>query len=224
MNTIYNLGDKIKYHLQSTLELCDSSTIAYQYISQLNKCQLNSGNWKDFYKGQNSLPLPDIDYKLLRKVVDNTKSQKPRANAFAVHLRLGDKIKNGLDYKNLLFQCIDKYNLDSKYKHCRFYYGTHNNHDVDLSKKIIKDLQASFFNNFHITSELVSNTADSDFCDLSNEICFIPSEGGFSCLSASINPNFVIWDIFNVSKYHRFDKNQIDKCKDHQMKLSCNNT
>jgi len=221
---MYNLGDKIKYHLCSTLDHCNPSTIAYKYISQLNKSHLNTGDWRAFYQGENLLPLPDIDYKLLRKVVNNTKSQKPIPNAFAVHLRLGDKIKNGLDYKNLLFQCIDKYNLDSKYKRCRFYYGTHNNHDVDLSKKIIKDLQTSFFNNFHITSELVSNTADSDFCDLTNEICFIPSEGGFSFLSASINPNFVIWDIFDVSKYHPLDKNQINKGKDYQMKLFRNKT
>lgn len=221
MNTIYNLADKIKYHSRSTLELCDSSTIAYQYINRLNSEDLNTGTWKDFYQGDKPVALPDINFSLLRRIVDEKKVPTPEDKAFAIHLRLGDKIGDPVikNFKTLLRKLINQYKLNLKYNLCRVYYGNHNNSNHKEGLEFIDSLKTFLQKNFYIDLKLISNEVDIDFCNLCNEPCLIPTMGGFSWLSASINPNNVIWDIYNKSTYNPNDYHQIESGKLNQLKI-----
>jgi hypothetical protein len=218
---MYNLSDKIRYHLQSTLELCDSSTIAYQYINRLNFEDLNMGTWRDFYKGDNSLTLPNINFSLLRGIVDEKKVPIPKNNAFAIHLRLGDKIRDPVisNFKTLLSELIKKHELNLKYKLCRVYYGNHNNTNHKESLEFIESLKNFLKEKFFIDLKFVSNEPDIDFCNLCNEPCLIPTTGGFSWLSASINPNNVIWDMLNNSSCSPTDLYQVQSAKSNQLKI-----
>ena len=218
---MYNLADKIRFHMTMALERCDSSTIAYQYISRLNFEDLHTGNWKDFYREDNPVTLPNINFSLLRDIVDEKKVPIPKNNAFAIHLRLGDKIRESVisDFKTLLFESIKKHELNLKYKLCRVYYGNHNNKNDKESLEVIDTLRDSLQREFFIDLHLISNAVDIDFCNLCNESCLIPTNGGFSWLSASINPNNVIWDIFDNSIYHPNDYNQVQSGKLNQLKI-----
>lgn len=216
---MYNLADKMRYHLNSTLDLCDSSTIAYQYINRLNFEDLNTGIWQDFYMNDNPATLPDLNFSLLRTIVEERKISIPKNDAFAIHLRLGDKLESLKKFRTLLTKVINKHELNIKYNLCRIYYGNHNNKKDKESLEFIDALRDFLQREFFIDLHLISNAVDIDFCNLCNESCLIPTNGGFSWLSASINPNNVIWDIFDNSSYHPNDYNQIQSGKLNQLKI-----
>lgn len=216
---MYNLADKIRYHLNSTLDLCDSSTIAYQYINRLNFEDLNTGTLKDFYRKDNPATLPDINFSLIRTIVDERKISITENDAFAIHLRLGDKLDVIKNFRTILHKLINEHELNLKYNLCRIYYGNHNNKNHKESLEVIDALRDFLQMEFCIDLHLISNAVDIDFCNLCNESCLIPTNGGFSWLSASINPNNVIWDIFDNSSYHPNDYNQIQSGKLNQLKI-----
>lgn len=216
---MYNLADKIRFHLNSTLDLCDSSTIAYQYINRLNFEDLNTGIWQDFYRKDNPVTLPDLNFSLIRTIVEERKISIPKNDAFAIHLRLGDKLESLKNIRTLLHKLINKHELNLKYKLCRIYYGNHSNKNDKESLEYIDTIRDFLQREFFIDLHLISNAVDIDFCNLCNESCLIPTNGGFSWLSASINPNNVIWDIFDNSSYHPNDYNQIQSGKLNQLKI-----
>ena len=106
---------------------------------------------------------------------------------------------------------------------CRVYYGNHNNLKHKESLEFIDGLKILLHEKFFINLQLISDKVDVDFCNLCNEPCMIPTTGGFSWLSASINPNNVIWDIFDNSLYHPNDHTQIQSGKFNQFKIRKNN-
>lgn len=214
---MYNLADKIRFHFKSTLRLCDSQSIAFQYINSLEPHELHDGDYTEYYEQHK--PLPSINYSLLRSIVDKTEVLENQEPAFAIHLRLGDKLINKLDISNLLSQIISKHHLNQKYNLCRIYYGFHNSINVEESLDFIKIFKKYIASNFSCNVKLISNDADSDFCGLSNETCMIPTQGGFSWLAGSINPNNVIWDLFDLSHWHPHDSFQIQSGKLNQSKI-----
>jgi len=217
---MYNLGDKIRFHANSTLDLCDSSTIAYQYIKRLNFEDLNTGTWQDSYRKDNPVTLPDLNFSLLRTIVEERKIPIPKNDAFAIHLRLGDKLESLKNFRTLLSKVINKRELNLNYTLCRIYYGNHNNINDRESLEFIDALRDFLHREFSLDLHLISNAVDIDFCNLCNESCLIPTNGGFSWLSSSINPNNVIWDIFdNSHSYHPNDYNQIQSGKLNQLKI-----
>lgn len=138
---MYNLADKIRFHLISTLDLCDSSTIAYQYINRLNFEDLHTGTWHDFYREDNPVTLPDINFSLIRTIVEERKISITENDAFAIHLRLGDKLDFNRNFRTILHKLINKHALNLKYNLCRIYYGNHNNKNDKESLAFIDALR-----------------------------------------------------------------------------------
>lgn len=217
---MYNLADKIRYQFKASLKHCDKSSIAYKYLSSLSKEDLNDG----WYSSLGNQPMPKIDYQLLRKIVDEITKNKPSKEGFGIHLRLGDVFMNNFSTydKTQICDIIAINKLYEKYSFVRLYYGNHNNRYHEESQGFIDRLSREIKKRFRLDVKLISNSADKDFCDLSNEQCLILTRGGFSMLAGSINPNMVIWDLFESNpkqlRYRRLWE-QFLEGKEYQKKI-----
>jgi hypothetical protein len=211
---MYNLADIIRYNFDVGLDF-DHDTIAYKYISQVNSQLVAKGNYDYYYKHGN--PLPNVEFKLLRDIVNKHQPVERQDDTITIHCRVGDKLRE-YNLINLVVTTIESNNLNKKYKQCRLFYGLHHPSKKLQSDEIILNLADKLMESFNLHTEIVSNDADSDFSDLSNANCYIPTIGGFSCLSASINPNNVIWDIFDThNRYHPHDHFQMQSFKVNQL-------
>jgi len=188
---MYNLADIIRYNFDCGLDF-DRDTIVYKYISQVKNKLVTGRNYDYYYKHGN--PLPNVEFKLLRDIVNNHQPIKKQDDAIAIHCRIGDMLGR-LDLMNAVINVINRNDLNKIYKQCRLYFGTHTNHNKQKSRLLLLNIKDELLRQFNLHTEIISSDVDPDFCSLSNEACYIPTIGGFSWLSASINPNNVIWDI-----------------------------
>jgi hypothetical protein len=211
---MYNLADIIRYNFDAGLDF-DHDTIAYKYISQVNSQLISQRNYKYYHKHGNS--LPNVEFRLLRDIVDKHQPVEKQDDTITIHCRVGDKLGQ-YNLIDSVVTAIESNNLNKTYKQCRLFYGLHRDIKKLESDQIILNLSDKLMDRFNLHTEIVSNDADSDFSDLSNANCYIPTVGGFSGLAASINPNNVIWDIFDAhNRYHPHDLYQIQSFKVNQL-------
>lgn len=195
---IYNLADIIRFHHKKALNF-DKETIAYQYISQINKSDLFG---EDDIKSKN-FRCPDINFNLLCEIVKSKNTRKLKKEEFVMHVRAGDciglhKSKNrsfrDFPEPKRFIEIIKKHNLDKEYDKCILVTGNHNNQSILDSNIYIKNLKSTI-EDLNLNCEIESNTADEDFALLATAKCFLVGFRGFSWLAASINPNRTIWDV-----------------------------
>ena len=211
---MYNLGDIIRYNFDVGLDFVHD-TIVYKYISQVNSQLVAGKNYDYYYKHGN--PLPNVEFKLLRDIVNKHQPVEKQDDTITIHCRVGDKLGQ-YNLIDSVVTAIESNNLNKTYKQCRLFYSLHNDIKKLESDQIILNLSDKLMERFNLHTEIVSNDADSDFSDLSNANCYIPTTGGFGCLSASINPNNVIWDIFDGhGKYQSHDLFQMQSFKVNQL-------
>ena len=124
---MYNLADIIRFKQKRALSL-PSSSIAYRYISQIEKPLLGRQ-----FIGKRG---PPVDFDLLSAIVADVKAEPVPKDYFSIHLRLGDRVGRILvqSYINL----IKKHELDSKYKGVTLFWGIHNNKNVKKSTEYIE--------------------------------------------------------------------------------------
>jgi len=189
---MYNLADIIKYrNYGRSFKRFEPTTIAYQYLSQVDlPYHKKYGPDGKLHKYNPH----EIDFDLLFNITNNRKFKRLPMDVFAIHLRLGDVIDYAPPYTAFL-DIIDKYKLHKKYKKCIIFWGLHVKARRPASEKYIHKLTTGLKSTYNITTTICSGTVDNDFCQLATAQCYIAGYKGFGWLSASINPNNVIWDI-----------------------------
>ena len=91
---------------------------------------------------------------------------------------------------------IQKYELNKRFDECILFYGFHKWANVEESHDYLLNLKNKI-EKLNLKCNLRSGSADEDFSALATSKCYVAGYRGFSWLSASINPNEVIWDIQN---------------------------
>ena len=179
---MYNLSDIIRFKQKRALSL-PSSSIAYRYISQIEKPLLGGE-----FIGKRG---PPVDFDLLSAIVADVKAEPVPKDYFSIHLRLGDRAGRILvqSYINL----IKKHELDSKYKGATLFWGIHNGKGVKKSTEYIDNLTRAI-KRLGLKVSIRSGEVDKDLKSLAESPCLILSVGGFSWLAGSLNPHHVIWD------------------------------
>ena len=100
---MYNLADIVRYNFDVGLDF-DHDTIAYKYISQVNNQLVAGRDYYYYYKHGN--PLPNVEFKLLRDIVNNHQPIKKQDDAIAIHCRIGDMLGR-LDLMNAVINVIN---------------------------------------------------------------------------------------------------------------------
>lgn len=190
---LYNLGDIIKYNFCAWMDTWPEDSLARMYHDLTSAPKNTHGKkWS-------------IDFECLRNIVaEKTKNDKPRDDVLSIHLRLGDVLRPGVFahlipkvdvYENKIKQAAEKHGIVK----CDIYYGNHRQLFEAESQQYIQQLK-NIITKLGLEHELVSNSADEDFCALATSKHYLPSIRGFSWLTGVVNPNNVIWDIFTMSK------------------------
>ena len=179
----YRLADSIRFNLPPGLAF-DESSIAHQYYSRV-----------DMQKFTNNKRMPgrQIDFDLLKTIVEEGLEKEVDPNCFVIHCRVGDVIEHVPDPTTFI-DLIKKYRLHEKYHRCKVVTGNHTNRHIDKSREYVLRLQ-QMVRDLGIECATVSDTVDNDFRLMATCQCLIAGYRGFSWLAASINPNDVIWDI-----------------------------
>ena len=189
----YRLGDVISgykklYKKKNNLSYIDKVPIKYK----------NSIAHKYLIETKN-LDNKNKNLKILKKIVDNEKYEKPNENDVILHLRIGDVI---LGYKNdnFIFKkssnghqyCIPLKKLDKVLKSLDnrkkiiLLYGSHKIGKDKLSKKYINEVEKLLKKNNFQFEHKNSGNPDQDFVFMCNSKNFIKSGGGFSNLISNI--------------------------------------
>lgn len=182
----YNLSDIVRF--RHTKGLHFPGSIGCRYLNYLNEGLNNN------FTSYPNLPvhfykLTDIIKSYNRPVIKN---------CLCIHMRLSDVLLLGIKYD--VVQVVERHDLHKKLNKCKLFYGNPANVCGQESKDIIDDVTARL-KNLGMDVDLVSNSADEDFIDMSQSEYFIPTTRGFSWLAASLNPNNVYWDIQNVPEF-----------------------
>lgn len=198
---MYNLCDLIKYKKRRGLNF--KGSIAHEYLIKQGE---------PFYGHERE--LQEIDFAFLQSITRKRVKMQFGDDAFVIHARLFDGFNNNTPEWDVFIKIIKKYELNIKFKKCIVFYGNHkNNIDDSLIKKsewYLKKLKDEI-EKLNLTCELSGSSeypgplgferTDEDFAALSNAKCYIAGYRGFGWLSASINPNEVIWDIQNPPNF-----------------------
>ena len=189
---LYNLADIVRFNFAKGLDF-NKDTIAYQYVDQMDgPLSLTPHDTQaETYK------IPSVDFELLYEIVSKREATPLSTDTFAVHVRVGDCLTlypDRIPRSKTFIDIIQKYNLHRRFSKCVIVSGNHNSAALLASKKYILKLKTEI-ENLNVSCNLVSGDADEDFTILSTAKCYIAGYRGFGWLSASINPNEVIWDI-----------------------------
>lgn len=169
------------------------------------------GTWKEdsiakMYHAQSLSPKKTygrswwVDFDCLHKIVqEKTKNNEQASDdVLSIHVRLGDLLNRALkhtvpdvnQYENIIKRLVAEHGIVK----CDIYYGNHRKICEDESQQYIQEL-IKIVKKLGLECEFISRSVDDDFCSLATSKHYLPSIRGFSWLSASINPNNVIWDI-----------------------------
>ena len=186
---VYNLADIVRWNYCYYMDSWSSDSIARQYYhkSQAPKNQYD--------KTKN----PIVDFNCLSDVVESKNIFEHDDNVLSIHVRLGDlfnTLQQTIPKTHTYLDIIKKYNLNERCDKCHLFFGNHLNENKTQSQEYINKL-SSLLSDAGFDVSIVSGSVDDDFVKLSRCKNYIPSIRGFSWLSASINPNNVIWDIQN---------------------------
>ena len=185
---LYNLVDIIKFNHCACMDMWKEDSIAKMYHAQsLSPKESYGSSWW-------------VDFDCLHKIVqEKTKNNKQASDdVLSIHARLGDLLNPVLihtvpdvnQYENIIKRYVTEHGIVK----CDIYYGNHKKEYEDESQQYIQKL-IKIVKKLGLECEFISKSVDDDFCSLATSKHYLPSIRGFSWLSASINPNNVIWDI-----------------------------
>ena len=188
---LYNLSDIIRFRFEKGLHFGEDR-ISYAYLSKMEN-DIGPGfppNWNKHF---------DVDFNLLRSIVDEKTKIESNEETFVIHARTGDVINKTIKI-NEFIEVIKKYKLNSNYKKCEIVTGNHRPRNLERSADYVDNLKNEI-SLLGIECSIISESVDEDFIRLANAKCFIAGYGGFSWLSACINYNKTIWDLQNPPKF-----------------------
>ena len=183
---IYNLADIIKYNYCACRDVWSEESIARMYLDRTHLPAARE-HWQ-------------VDFRCLSNIVkEKTKdNEEVPDDVLSIHVRLGDLLCRQLihtvpdvkQYENLIKRAVVEYGI----VRCDIYYGNHRKQFENESQKYIQEL-IKIIKKLGLEHKFISRSVDDDFCSLATSKHYLPSIRGFSWLTASINPNNVIWDI-----------------------------
>lgn len=206
---VYNLADIIKYNHCAWMDTWPEDSLAWIYHDLTSAPRREEGKgWR-------------VDFDCLYKIVqEKTKNVKSASDVLSLHVRLGDVMDPSWSLPtipdvNMYRSLIEKMAVENNLTKCDIYYGNHRGLFEEESQQYIQQL-INIISELGLKHEYISREVDEDFCALATCKHYIPSIRGFSWLTASINPNNVIWDIFTHKNFpwHRtkkFGKTQRNK-------------
>lgn len=162
---------------------------------------LNNPEFKDTMMYKYLKEKKELDYKLLRRIIEELPYEKPSNNELVIHVRSGDVIHKSrithLNYFNLISSVIKKHKIQKITVVTAMHYGDYKERELWLytneSYLKNKEILTKFFkklNNLKIPISLKSsNNIDDDFAYLVNAKFLVVDNGGYTELAKKLCKN-----------------------------------